>query len=79
MKLLITLEVDGTESECEAMLDELDTARQDSELISLISSGGTYEVQLLKVEELPAVGRHKVDHAVHPDQTSILDLIGGGA
>jgi hypothetical protein len=71
MKLRITMEVDGTEEQCDAMLEELDTVREDSELIMLITSGGSYEVTLLQIEQPPAVGRHKQDSGVHPDQLAL--------
>lgn len=53
MKLQLTVEVDATEDECDAVLDQLDELIEDNAVLVI----GTGHMALLSYVELPAVGR----------------------
>lgn len=72
VKLQLTVEVDGTEDHCEAVLEELDQIIMDGELVHITSAGQTHvEFCVVSVKEMPAVGRTRHD----PHQLTIHDAI----
>jgi hypothetical protein len=73
MKLLITIEVDQDEEHCDAVLDELTTAAEEREVVTITTGGGISEVAIISVKEMPAVGRTPHD----PHQLTIDDHLDG--
>lgn len=57
MKLQLTVEIDGTDSFCEAQLTELETVVEGNEGVIIHTGGSQILADLVKVTELPAKGR----------------------
>lgn len=57
MKLQLIIEIDATYDNCEAALEDIETAVQEEEDVALHIAGTHYSVLLTAVTELPAIGR----------------------
>jgi hypothetical protein len=72
MKLRLTIEVEGDDDHCEAVLEELDAIIDDGEIVHIKSASDTHiEFCILSYVEKAAVGRTKHD----PHQLTIHDAI----